>query len=310
MMKQLIAILLSISIGIIFIISAFSKLFPIEPFEYQLVDVGWVSWKMAPIWARLLIGMEFFIGMLFVFQISLKKFTIKFATFILSVFTSYLMVKIAQDGNTGNCGCFGEIFKMNPLQGIIKNGILFISCWTIYFALEREYWSVKLKQYLFPILIIVSMLIGFLVNPIYANRHSSIDTSAVNYKVPLELMYSSKQKETPKIDLNKGKHIIAFLSLTCSHCRIAAKKLHVINKKNPSLPIYVALNGNKQLEADFVNETQIQTIPHNLFLGPNDWMQVAGIQLPIILFVNNGIVEKKINGVLVEQATMEQWLKQ
>ncbi|HRH57536.1 MAG TPA: hypothetical protein PLS10_07790 [Chitinophagales bacterium] len=309
-MKKIILILLSASIGLLFIVSAATKIYPMEPFEYQFVDIGIASWKTAPFIARFFIGVEFFLGMLLILNIFLKKFTLKFAITLLSVFCIYLIYKIYTEGNTGNCGCFGEAVKMTPLQGILKNIILIAACAVCYFTTGEDGWPEKWKKIIIPVLLVGAMCLGFFVYPMDATFSSTMDKANINYKVPLELMYDAQQKEKPKIDLTKGKHIIAFLSLTCPHCRIAAQKINVMNKKNPQIPFYIALNGGKELLTDFFDDTHTQNIPHNLFLGPKDWIKVAGISLPIIMYVDNSIVRKKCNGREIDQDDMEAWLKE
>jgi hypothetical protein len=308
-MKKVILFLLSASIGLLFIVSAATKIYPMEPFEYQFVDIGIASWKTAPFIARFFIGLEFFLGMLLILNISLKKITLKFAIVLLSIFCIYLLYKIYTEGNTGNCGCFGETVKMTPLQGILKNIVLIAACVVCYFAAGEDWWAVKWKKTLIPILFVSAMCLGFFVYPMDATFSSTMDKANINYKVPLELMYDARQMEKPKIDLTKGKHIIAFLSLTCPHCRIAAQKINVMHKKNPGIPFYIALNGDKELLPAFFDDTHTQNIPHNLFLGPKDWIQVAGISLPIIMYLDNSIVRKKCNGMEIDQDDMETWLK-
>ncbi len=307
-MKKTIFILLSFFLGLVFIISGISKLFPIEPFEYQFVDIGVASWNTAPYMARFFIGIELFLGTMLLLNIALRRFTLKFTVILLTLFTFYLLFKIVTEGNTGNCGCFGEAIQMSPLQGILKNLLLLLSSFVLYTLAEYEYWNSFWRKLLATILLAGSMAIGFFVFPIDLVYTSTLDKNHINYKVPLELMYTEKQKEKPKIELRKGKHIIAFLSLTCSHCRIAAKKIHVMQKKNLSIPFYLAINGDQEMVKDFFDDTHTQNIPHNLFLGPNEWTRVAGISLPIIMYINNGIVVKKCNGTDLNQRDIEAWL--
>lgn len=269
-MKNRIAILLTASLGGIFIFSAAAKIYPMEPFEFQFVDLGIATWKTAPYIARLFIALEFFLGMLLLLNISLKKITLKLAIALLFFFCIYLGFRIIAEGNTGNCGCFGELVRMSPLEGIIKNIVLIFTCCIAYFSVGNELWTKKWKKRIIPVLAIVAFCLGFFIYPIDAVKSSSIDKATLNYRVPLELMYDSTQTEIPAIDLRRGKHIIAFLSLTCSHCRVAAKKLYIIHKKNPTLPIYMALNGDKELLTDFFDDTNTKSIPHNLFLGPEN----------------------------------------
>jgi hypothetical protein len=309
-MKKIITILLSISIGLVFIMSAATKIYPMEPFEYQFVDIGVASWKTAPYMARFFIGLEFFLGMLLILNISLRKFTLKFAVALLVFFCIYLTYKIIVEGNTGNCGCFGEAVKMTPLQGILKNVALIATCIVCYLSTEKDFWNLKWKKIITPVLFIASMCLGFFVYPLNATFSSTMDKENINYKVPLELMYRKDQQETPAIDLRKGKHIIAFLSLTCPHCKIAAQKIYIMHKKNPDIPFYLALNGDKELLTEFFDETHAESIPHNLFLGAKNWIQIAGISLPIIMYVDNSVVRKKCNGLELDQEDMEKWLQQ
>ena len=52
--------------GLVFIYSGYTKLYPIEPFEFTFVDLGIAGWKSAPFIARFMIGLEFLIGFLLI----------------------------------------------------------------------------------------------------------------------------------------------------------------------------------------------------------------------------------------------------
>ena len=65
----------------------------------------------------------------------------------------------------------------------------------------------------------------------------------------------------------------------------------------------------KELLTEFFDETHAESIPHNLFLGAKDWIQIAGISLPIIMYVENSVVRKKCNGLELDQEDMETWLQ-
>jgi hypothetical protein len=280
-----------------------------EPFEYQFVDMGIATWNTAPYLARIFIGIEFFLGGMLVLNVALRKFTVRFAMLLLVVFTGYLLHKIITEGNTGNCGCFGVAIKMTPLQGILKNIVLLVACAILYVISGKDYWNNFWKKITVPALLIASMCLGFFIYPVDATFVRSADKKQVGYRVPLELMYTDRQKEKPRIDLTKGKHVVAFLSLTCPHCRIAGGKIHVMNKKNPSIPFYLALNGDPAKLPEFFDDTHAKNIPHNLFLGPQDWMKVAGFNLPVIMYIENGIVVKKCDGIDLSQSDIEAWLK-
>ena len=68
--KRISGSILSLGLGLIFIYSGYTKLYPvIETFEFTFIDIGVANWYTAPLIARLLIGLEFFIGLLLILKI-------------------------------------------------------------------------------------------------------------------------------------------------------------------------------------------------------------------------------------------------
>ena len=52
----------------------------------------------------------------------LRKFIIPVTILLLAVFVGHLTyVTFLSGGNSGNCGCFGELIPMTPIEAIIKN---------------------------------------------------------------------------------------------------------------------------------------------------------------------------------------------
>src|SRR5690606_7829090 len=91
-------------------------------------------------------------------------------------------------------------------------------------------------------------------------------------------------EHAPIVELRQGKHVLCFMSLTCSHCRDAAKKIHEISEENKEIPFYFifpkAENDSIQLIAykNFMEDTHDQGIPHTfidneLFM---DFLRSAG----------------------------------
>src|SRR4051812_40927928 len=99
------------ALGLVFLYSGYTKLEPIEPFEFTFLDLGIASWRMAPFVARFMIGLEFFIGFLLIFSLY-SKFTLKLTMASLVMFSLYLVFIIIKEGDKGNCGCFGNAIVM------------------------------------------------------------------------------------------------------------------------------------------------------------------------------------------------------
>jgi len=307
MAKKIVFISLTVLLGLVFLLSAFTKLYPIEPFEYTFVDLGILNWQMAPFAARIIISLEFIIGVLLIFQINLKKITYKLAIGILIFFSIYLLAQIIFVGNKGNCGCFGTYFQMSPLQALIKN----IAMLGILFLLNKYHigWQIA-KKYNFYIW---ASALGIASLPFIWNyveldySQAYLDKPENNFKLELDSLYKDATLNIPPKTLSKDKHVIAFMSLTCPHCRIAANKIRIMHELNPNISFYFVLNGEgKNLQA-FFEETKSDSIPHCILNGKN-FMYLAGVYMPAIYLVNNSIVEHKVNYMDLNQDEIEKWM--
>jgi thiol-disulfide isomerase/thioredoxin/uncharacterized membrane protein YphA (DoxX/SURF4 family) len=107
----------------LFLLSGIAKIYPhIWPFEKQLVDLGIANWCLAPYLARAIIGLELAIGIAILFPYAIKKFIIPITILLLLAFCVHLGIQMYMYGpNNGNCGCFGQLIPMTPLEAFIKN---------------------------------------------------------------------------------------------------------------------------------------------------------------------------------------------
>lgn len=310
LLKKIPAIFISVALGFIFLYSAYTKLYPvIETFEFTFVDIGIANWYSAPIIARLLIGLEIFLGLLLILNYQLKKFTLPLTIALLVFFIIYLSIQIAINGNKGNCGCFGEHLKMTPLQAIIKNILMVLAAFIVY----RFYngWKIKFNALFLCLVGTTALSLPFVFNPVDYSYTSNNMDEKVNYPLELNLLYEpedTSKVEVPKIELRTGKHIISFLSLSCPHCRIAAKKFRLIKKNNPELSIYFILNGDKVKLSEFLEDTKADNIPYSFCLGKT-FIQLASAQLPRIYYLDNGVVVKKVDYFELNQYKIEEWIK-
>lgn len=293
--------------GLVFLFSGYTKLYPIEPFEYTFVDLGIGGWKLAPFIARFMIGLEFFIGFLLIIGLFIKRFTIKLTIASLILFSIYLFFLMATAGNKGNCGCFGNAISMTPLQALIKNAIMIAVCLVIYKFYDGFNFG-KIGKWLFGALLITSFALPHILNYVDFNYSEAYLTKKED-QFPLELdsLYNNAKIHTPPKTLSKGKHIIAFMSLSCPHCRIAAKKLRLMKEKNPDISMYLVLNGDYNKIQPFFEETKARNIDYCILNGKT-FVYLAGLDMPAIFMVNNSVVENWINYMQLDQTEIEKWL--
>jgi hypothetical protein len=293
--KNVICALLSLICGAVFIFSAATKLMPVEAFEITLVDIGVANWHTAPFIARLMIGLEFATGFLLIFLFRLKRFTIPFAALLIAVFTVYLIYVIKVYGNKGNCGCFGAVIEISPLEGIAKNIVLLILLALIWFLATPFEFRFKLP--LAAIGVLVLMILPFILNPM----------GYPFVKKPIsEFKHFKLRPVIP--EMTKGKQIVALFSATCPHCRLAAKKLTVIEKQHPEIPMLFVIYNNKKKVDEFFDDTKSESVTHLLMDNKDDFGKLTGYVFPRIYWMNDSIVEYETNYIEFNEAEVEAWL--
>lgn len=299
--------IISSLMGLVFLYSAYTKLYPIEPFEYTFVDLGIGGWRGAPFIARFMIGLEFFTGLLLIFGLYIRRFTVKLTIASLIFFSLYLVFVIINEGNNGNCGCFGTAIVMTPLQALIKNAVMLLVSLVIYKYYEGLNYK-KFGKWLFWILCLSSFIMPHILNYVDMSYSEAYLTKKEDsFKLELDSVYKDAKIHTPPRTLSTGKHIIAFMSLTCSHCRVAAKKLRLMKEKNPNISIYFVLNGEYKKIQPFFEDTKARNIDYCILNGRN-FVYLAGVDLPAIYMVNNSVVENWVDYIHLDQSEIEKWL--
>lgn len=160
--KKVIGFAINSLVGTIFIVSALAKLFPIELFEYTIVDTTFIGWKLSAFVARIIVAIELSLGIMLVFSYQASK-TIKLTITVLIIFSIYLMVQFFGTKSNSDCGCMGQLLSLTPLQGLIKN-ILLIGLLVVAKQLLVDY---RFNfRFITPLLFVLSILTIFIVNPI------------------------------------------------------------------------------------------------------------------------------------------------
>ncbi len=304
--KRIIGSILLLALAIVFILSGFSKIYSRNAFDgfvFTFLDLGINSVVTAGIIARVMIGFEFLLGLFLIFHIFLKSFTYRAVILLLVAFIAYLGIVLLQQGNTGNCGCFGDMYAMQPLQAIYKN-IAMIAVVLILIGIYPIK-PFKGQEWLAPMLGMVALVAPFIIMPFSADTHPE----AINKKVDLSPLYEKTVAAPPQPDLRKGKHIVAFMSLTCPHCRKAAYLLHIIHKQHPEIPIYIVLTGAATYKDEFFNETHATDMPYMLYTNTDKFVEMAGSSVPSIYWITDSYINYKSNYYQLDPKAMLNWLK-
>jgi glutaredoxin len=169
-----------ITIAFLFIISAIAKMYPspyfaISTFEVkQLYPLGF-SETIAPWFSRILIGIELALGILILQNNYLKKIIIPATVLLLVIFIGHLSYEtFLSGGNTGNCGCFGELLPMTPIEAIIKNIVAVLLLGWLYKLIEKD--SENSRFWVVVLITLLSIAGIFILAPI---KNTTSDTVIV-----------------------------------------------------------------------------------------------------------------------------------
>jgi hypothetical protein len=310
-----------VALGIVFIFSAYTKsgvlvwgfkLYDNETafdnFQWAFLNLGFDSIFLTGVIARLMIGLELLLGLFLVFHVFLNGFTYKAVIAILLFFIFYLLVVLVKQGNNGNCGCFGDTISMTPLAAILKNVVLIIVAVVLWFLHPvRPY---RYQEFLCLFLGLVAFSLPFIVNNMYT------ETAPKPFRNAIDMSPLYRYDSIPNTELRTGKHVVAFMSLTCPHCRKAAHLLTIIHRQHPDLPIFFILIGPRPMLDTFFKETGSAGMPYFFFNSLVDFeaMINSGADkgsrsgVPAIYWVNDGQIEYRSTYYQLDPNIMENWM--
>ncbi len=301
--KRITGLILLLALAAVFLFSGISKLYAFDPFMWNIMDAGISNMTFAGVVARLFIGFELLLGAFLIAHLFLKAFTYPAIIGLLVLFTIYLFVLIARQGDGGNCGCFGDAYEMKPSAAILKNVIMIALTVALMFLYPVK--SYRNAEWIAAFVGMAAIVLPFIFFPMSQSTKPAVMDEAID----LSPLYHSSENTPPSVDLRKGKHIVAFMSLTCSHCKKAAFLLQVLHRQHPEYPLFLVLNGNRDFEADFFKETHAQGVPHMFFKGADAFQAMAGPGVPAIYWINNSVKERKSSYFQLDPVHMERWLK-
>ena len=318
---------LRIIISLLFLVSALAKLHPspffaLTTFEIkQLVPMGF-SQDFGAWFSRTLIGCEFALGILILQQNFYKRLIVPATTLLLLIFSIQLSYELLTIGNKGNCGCFGTLLPMTPLQALIKN-IFAMGVLTYLFGIatkhndKRNWWV--LSTVTFACIMIVFMVGMKPASKVKAlvNEEVSIDTTVIKEPVVIDTVSTINtkaidtavvKKEEPKASksgfsqvfpsIDKGRKILCFFAPGCEHCKETAKQLTQLKNQIKDFPeINIAfMDEESELIPDFFAFAGKKYTNKVLDIA-TFWTVVGNRDTPAVFYIWNGNIIKEYNGI-------------
>lgn len=281
---MLIYVALRLLLSATFLLSAYTKAIDFSSFELRILDTQLVGWAFAPYLSAAFIFAEYLIGFYFLSFFFKSKALNYLTSGFLLVFTMYLFALLAVKGNDVNCGCMGESIAFTPWQAIVKNllsgGILLL----IFIFEKQELSSFTPGKWPFVLLAILGILsTAVTIPPIGSNPKPLHPPAYFNHHLIKEAGFNPVV--TYEFE-NKQNYFVAFLSMSCGHCRIAAERISLIQKAYPQIPIFLVLNGDSTEVGSYLQERGIQNIPYTM-LPATSFMELAGNSVPVLYLIKN-----------------------
>ena len=254
--EQKIVFALRVLISGLFLLSAFAKLYPTPMYgitkvfeQGQLIPMG-LPESIVPYFSRFIIGAEIFLAITILLNNYLNRLIVPLSFIMVAIFSIHLSTQIF--GDSENCGCFGDLIPMTPLEALIKNVITLIILAFIY--KRSDYVNKKLSNVFILFLIISTSMFALL--PISNQAKSLVGNSSSDEF----LLY------VDDLEFNKsiGPKILCFFDPDCDHCQHTARSLdslRVIDNKFP--PIHIVFSDIDNL-IDTVN-TELNARIDNFF---------------------------------------------
>lgn len=338
MKKETLSWIIRIIISALFIVSAVAKLYPspyfaISTFEVkQLYPLGF-SEGLAPYFSRILIGIEFALGIAILVNHYLKRITIPATILLLSVFIVHLSYTTFISGNSGNCGCFGELLPMTPVEAIIKNIIAIGLLVWLYKLLPSDpksnFWLLKsiglgciLALFMLAPIRPTDTPIDAPISDMQENLGVITDTTSLftNDETQPETIKDTVKKVAEKTEvkttedapakvksgydkyfanIDEGKKIVCYFVPGCDHCMETAKELNEMRKKDKNFPpVYVIFMNEEPEKIPTFFEIAGTKYPYKLIDIIPFWNELGtGRDTPGVKYLWNGNEFKYYDGI-------------
>ncbi len=283
-------------VGAVFIVSAIAKLWSIGQFEVILIQQNIFSDRfIAAYSARGLVAVELIIGLCYFQPNLLRTFFIPFSFFLTSAFTCYLAYIAVYTDYTENCGCFGDLIQMSPIESIIKN-IIILAVIMCLFRLTRS--DPVRRSWIPPAAIgMVTVLAIAMLYPVKIVGVSDIVVSSkqkVSGKAAFAdatptdsrfAIFNSQAGQGAKPNIVEGDWLVAFFSLDCDHCKDVAMEMGIW-RRGRAVNIFSVFLGEGNQVKDFYRETDTK-FPY-VIASPIDFFNFIGNAPPRVYSLREG----------------------
>ncbi len=277
------ALVVRMALGALFVVSAIAKLVGIDQFEIYIFSFNLLPLSWALVTARLVIIAELLVGVGLMANV-FKRLVDVCAMLMLVCFTLFLGYA-ALIGRTDSCQCMGALVNFDPLQSIVKNAFLLLA---LVVAMGSRPWKWKPRWFVWLPVVVAAIATVF-----------TLSMPDNWFFGPSEELYNAEELdgfiapegELAPLNLDKGRHAVAFLSPGCQFCQMADQKLTHICRRNDldsAAFIYLIPTADSTVAPLTLDTTSF--IRPGFLIPPMTFALITYGQRPMLFLMENGKV--------------------
>ena len=290
-------------VGFVFIASALLKFISvdsfkidIDSFELYIYSLGWFPLTVCFYIARLLVGLEFALGLALVTNVY-RKWVDRVAYAVIFLFSLFLVYLIAV-GYDGSCHCMGSHFDLPPIPSLLKNFCLAV---LLFFSGRGAAYTVPYAEKFVPAISFVALVAMFIVSPpdgLAPTKQATVRPGYVEKYIKSDTTFQSLYAEQNKV-------LVCMFSTGCRVCRLSAKKLQLMVRKYnvPESKIYVLYHGDEHGRRVFEEQTGLNDNYRYSMLMPEDFGRMVAT-VPVFLLFEKGMLKRSFTYRTLDESVL------
>lgn len=221
-------IALRIILGLLFVVSAVAKVLDIDPFEMYVFSFGFFSLSFVGVVVRLCIAAELALGIVIATG-WLPRLT-RLLTLLMLLAYCVFLGYAALVGRMESCQCFGQLVDFDPIQSLLKNGVLILWTLAAYQGVHHcPFFDNRLHTILSVAIAVVVTVALFIVSV----PDSWMFGKSGNRYNPVVLAESiAPDGVLGEHHLDQGQHLVAFVTPGCPFCQLSRQKITSIVERH------------------------------------------------------------------------------
>lgn len=295
------ALVVRMLLGLFFVGSALAKMIDIDRFEVHVFSYNLLSLNVAFLVARLVIVAELLVGIGLMSNIW-HRFVNACTLLMLVGFTLFLGYS-ALIGRNDDCQCMGSLLAMNPVQSILKNAFLLLLLWVAMYA-EPWAWRPQWWLWLPAVLLVPAAIFCFSApdNWLFGPEDEIYNADKLHEAV-------SDGGELAPLNLDEGRHVVAFVTAGCPFCRMADQKLSTIwhrDALDSAALVYLVATKDTLAAPLTLNDTSFLRPAYTI--GKETFMLITYGQRPVVMLMDDGEVKGSCHYRNIDESRIVQFM--